>query len=513
VTLSDATARKEPTIAPPTAEPRRAALAVRWDRLIPSWPLIVGLLLFARLLTARLALLNDPDTYLHIAAGRWILAHGELPLHDPFSHSMPGALWICGEWLAQIIMAATYNWLGWGGIIVFAAASAAAALALLTHFLLQRLPPLPALIAAAAAAALLEPHILARPHMLALPLLVLWSAMLLAARDAGRPPPFATLPVMALWANLHGSFLFGLALAAFLGGEAVLQPGARTRRAEALQWGGFVLGAFAAALLTPHGIAGLLQPLRLTLMPALQSSFGEWLSPNFQAAPDLELWLLGAVFIGFSTGVRLPPMRLLLVLGLIHMMLQHVRHADLLAIVGPLAVAAPLGRSLAGLGASSASSRLGAWFARLAQPAGLPAGALTLMLAVGLALPTALRPIVRTDDAVTPAAALAAAQGMGLSGPVLNSEAFGGYLVFRGVPTFIDGRIEMYGNDFLARDDAAERGDAITLAQLLTRYHVTWALIQRHSAEAAALRDIAGWQLVYADDRAAVYRRADPAIR
>jgi hypothetical protein len=504
--VSELAARKES----PAAPRYDAARAAVWQRLVPSWPLIAGLLFFARLIATKRALLNDPDTYLHIAAGRWMLAHHALPLHDPFSHSMPGAAWVCGEWLAELALAASYRLGGWGGVIVLTAACGAAALALLAHFLLRRLPPLPALVAVAAAAELLEPHMLARPHILALPLLVLWSALLLAARDAGRGPPFAALPVMTLWANLHGSFLFGLALAAFLGCEAVLRPGAPTRRAEALRWGGFTLAATVAALLTPHGLVGVLQPVRLMLMPALQSSFGEWLGPNFQQSPDLELWLLGAVFVGFTTGVRLPAMRLVLLLGLIHLMLQHVRHADLLATVGPLAIAAPLGRRLAGLLPSSRSG-LGGWFARLAQPAALPAALLMLVLAAAPAMPLVVDPLARGDDAVTPAAALAGAQAMGLTGPVLNSEAFGGYLAFRGVPDFIDGRIEMYGNDFLARDLAAERGDRAALLRLLARYQIAWALVQRHSAEAAALRDLPGWRRVYADDDAVVYRRAGGA--
>jgi hypothetical protein len=494
------------------AAPRNAVHAASWQRWVPSLPLIVGLLFFARLIAARRALLNDPDTYLHLAAGRWMLAHKALPLHDPFSHSLPGATWICGEWLAELALAASYRLIGWGGVIVLTAACAALALALLAHFLLRRLPPLPALIAVAAAAELLEPHMLARPHVLALPLLVLWSALLLAARDAGRGPPFAALPIIALWANLHGSFLFGLALAAFLGSEAVLRPGARTRRAEALRWAGFTLAATGAALLTPHGVAGLLQPVRLMLMPALQSSFGEWLSPNFQQSPDLEIWILGVVFVGFTTGARLPAMRLVLLLGLMHLMLQHVRHADMLATVGPLAIAAPLGRRLHELLPSS-PSRFAAGLARLAQPAALPATLLMLLLAAAFAVPTALRPLVRGDDAVTPAAALAAAQAKGLAGPVLNSEAFGGYLVFRGVPDFIDGRIEMYGNAFLARDLAAERGDRAALLHLLARYRIAWALVQRHSAEAEALRELPGWRRVYADDIAVVYRRGNGSGR
>jgi hypothetical protein len=489
-------------------ETRHLPLTVAADRLIPSWPLILGLAAFGRLLAERMALLNDPDTYLHIAAGNWILAHAALPVHDPFSHSMPGARWISNEWLAQVVLAAMYDNFGWGGVILLAAACVAVAVALLTHFLLRRFEPLPALIAAIAAAALLQPHVLARPHVLALPLLVLWAGLLLAARDADRPPPFAALPVMMLWANLHGSFMFGLALAAFLGGEAVLQPGpARSRWAEGRLWGAFVLAASVAALLTPHGVFGLVQPIRLMQMPALQSTFAEWLSPDFQKSPALELWILGVIFVGFATGVRLPPTRLVLLLGLVHMTLQHARHEDVLAIVGPLAVAASLGRRLAAFTAQQAPSRLTGWVDRLARPPGTPAAALTLAIAAALALPTALHPIVRTDDAVTPGAALAAATRLGLSGPVLNSEGFGGYLIFRGVPTFIDGRVEMYGNAFLAKAYAAENGNQADLEELLARYHIGWTLLTPPAGAVLVMDHLPGGERVYADPRAVIHRR------
>jgi hypothetical protein len=55
------------------------------QQFVPSWPLIVGLVFFIRALVQPMALLNDPDTYLHIAAGRWMLAHAALPIttHSP----------------------------------------------------------------------------------------------------------------------------------------------------------------------------------------------------------------------------------------------------------------------------------------------------------------------------------------------------------------------------------------------------------------------------------------------
>ncbi|MBV8889257.1 MAG: hypothetical protein JO267_04795 [Alphaproteobacteria bacterium] len=480
-----------------------AARGVAWTRLLPSWPLLIGLFGLARALAAGRAVLNDPDTYLHIAAGRWMLAHRALPLHDPFSHTMAGAAWAPSEWLAELVIAITYGAGGWSALVVLGAVCFAAALAILTRLLLRRLDPLCALVAAGAAAALLLPHLLMRPHALALPVLVLWCGLLLAARDAGRAPPWRLLPLMALWANLHGSFLFGIALAGFLAGEAVLQAGsAPDRRREAVRWGGFALAALVAALLTPNGTDGLLQPFRLMSSPALQSAFIEWLSPDFRAFPALELWLLGALAIGFAGGVRLPPTRLLLLLGLVHMTLQHVRHADLLGLVGPLAIAAPL---MPGLGGGTSSLRAG--LVRLAAPSAPPGIVASVGIAAALAAPLILHPLIRGDDAVTPASALRGAGELGLSGPVFNSEGFGGYLAFRAVPTFIDGRIEMYGNDFLAEDVAAEHGDPAALAALLDRYGVAWTLLMPQAGAVAVLDHLPGWQRVYADAFAVIHRR------
>jgi hypothetical protein len=132
-----------------------------------------------------------------------------------------------------------------------------------------------------------------------------------------------------------------------------------------------------------------------------------------------------------------------------------------------------------------------------------------LLLGAAVALPGGLRPIVHSDDGVTPAAALAAAQRLGLAGPVLNSEGFGGYLVFSGVPVFIDGRVEMYGDDFLAAYAKAERGDRNSLKALLARYRIAWTLLAAPSPAAGIMEQLSGWERVYADRYAVVHRRVD----
>ena len=487
---------------------RRAA--VGWWSWLPSWPWIIGVLAMLRALGSPLALLHDPDTYLHIAAGRWMLAHGALPTADLFSFSMAGAHWASSEWLGEVALALAYDAGAWGGVIVSTVASFGLAAGFLCWFLSRRLEPLPAIIATLAGAVLVLPHLLARPHVLALPAMVLWCGAALAARDDDRGPPWSVLPVMVLWANLHGSFLFGLALAGFLGGEAFLgAKGWSARWTEARRWGAFATAAVVAALVNANGVTVLLQPFRLMAMPALQAGFEEWRPADFTQFPALEAWILGAVALGFLARAKLPWTRLVLLLGLIHMALAHVRHADLLGLVGPLAIAAALGPRLAELTATAGNSPLLRGAAVLARPSALPARLVMLALAGVICLPTALHRIDRSGDAVTPQAALDASRRLNLTGPVFNSEPFGGYLVFSGVPTFIDGRVELYGNAFLADYLAAERGDAGMLTHLLDRYRIAWALVQTGTPLVGTLDRLYGWQRVYADDQAIIYRRGD----
>ena len=454
------------------------------------------------------ALLHDPDTYLHITAGRWMLVYHGLPTADMWSHTMPEATWMPAEWLGELAYAAIYSLTGWGGVIVLTAAAFALATGLLSAFVLRRLPPLPAAIGTLAGAMLVLPHLLARPHVLALPVLVLWCGALVAARDERRGPPWLALLAIALWANLHGSFMFGLALSGFFAGEAVLYPAAgRSRFEEARRWGLFVGASVLAVLCNPHGVAVLIQPLRLVAMPALQTGFVEWGPANLLEFPALAAWLLGAVVLAVLLRPKIAWTRLVLVTGLFYMALAHVRHADLLGLVGPLAVASGLGPALAKLMEPSAASLLSRVAAAFARPARIPACALVFALGIAASLPVMAHPPVRAGDAVTPQAALSAARAQNLTGPVFNSEAYGGFLVFSGVPVFIDGRIEMYGNDFLATYLRAEAGDATTLVMLLNRYRIAWALLDAGAPAVGSFDRMPEWRRSYTDGQAVIFVR------
>lgn len=459
-------------------------------------PWVVGLALYAALLVAGPRLLGDPDSYSHVEVGRWIIAHGSLPASDPFSFSKHGAPWVPFEWLSEVIYAAVYALAGWPGVVALAAAAIALAFGLLTSFLLRELSPSLTLLMVIAAVILVAPHMLARPHVLVLPLMVTWAAALVRCMDRGTPPPYWALPLLVLWTNLHGSVVLALGLI----GPAVLEALLREPRSEwprvLLRWLPFSLLALAASCLTPHGPEPLLMPLTtLGLGPAL-AWISEWRPQDFGRIGGFELLLLGGIF-ALTRGVTLPVVRALVLIGLLHFALAQMRNADLLAMLAPLYLAAPLGRTFGGPAADDAA----------VPSRGLNLAAFGILVAMsGWALARDIRPA----PIITPEAAIARAD-LAKAERVLNDYGFGGYLIFAGIPTFIDGRGELYGGPFIDRYNRAlaliDLGDFL---KLLDEYKIGATLLAPNTPAVAMLDRLPEWQRVYGDDVAIVHKRRDP---
>ena len=69
-------------------------------------------------------LLNDGDTWWHIRAGQWMLAHHAVLGADIFSYTVAGQPWHTAEWLAETVMAMAWTG-GWvGEHLLFACAAA-----------------------------------------------------------------------------------------------------------------------------------------------------------------------------------------------------------------------------------------------------------------------------------------------------------------------------------------------------------------------------------------------------
>jgi len=453
-------------------------------RTVMPWLTAAGAYLVLLPLGGRL--LNDPDSYTHLAVGRWILSHRAFPHIDPFSATFAGQPWIAKEWLSQLAYTGAYALGGWNAVAMLAAAAIAAALGLLAQALLRKFEPLAALGLTLAAFVLMAPHLVARPHALALPLMVAWTAGLIRAVDRGRAPSFWLLPLMLAWANLHGGFTLGLALIAPFALEGILQD-----RRTAPRWIGFGLAAVLTACVTPYGPESILVTGRILGLGDALGLIAEWRPQDFSRIEAFELLLLGAIGFALSRGVTLAPIRILVLLGLLHLALSHVRNAEILGLIGPLLLGKP---------------RANAEAAPLPL---MPRGVVFATLAAASLLFGAMHPAAPGAQ-ITPAAALAAIE-RGRPGPVLNDYDFGGYMLYAGLAPFIDGRTELYGGDFTVRQHkAVTLADLPDFLALLDQYRVGATLLAPGRPAVALLDRLPGWERLYADSVAVVHVRKQP---
>lgn len=467
----------------------------------------VTLAVYALLLLAGDQLLRDPDTYWQIAIGDWIVARRAVPHTDPYSWTMQGAPWISTQWLAQVALAASYRVLGWAGPVLLAAIAVATAFGLLARFVTQRLAQIPALVLMSAALALTVPHLLARPHVLALPVMVAFVGGLIAAMDRRVAPSFWLLPLMTLWANLHGGFVFGLALIGATGLGALLDATPPARRGLAIRWGLFGIAAMIAACVTPYGWDSILAARKILNLGQALALIGEWRAADFGHPGPLEIAVLGGFALALWRGVVLSPVRVLLLIGLVLMALGHVRNAEVLALIAPMLLAQPLGQQF---GPGDA--------ARPALPRFAIAG-LALIVCAGT-LGVLLTHRYAPDAIATPSAAVRALKQHNIA-RVLNDYDFGGYLIAAGVAPYIDGRTELYGEKLMvAHNSFSGLQNPDDFFRLIADPRVEATLLRTQSAATKMLDHMDGWRRVYGDDLAVVHVRdvtarapAVPALR
>lgn len=444
-------------------------------------------------------LLWDGDTFWHIATGQWMWRHHQVLGFDPFSFSSPGIRWVNLEWLSDVVMGAVYSAGGWSAIDLLFASALGLLTWILATELSRKLPPFSCAAAVFLALCCTTQSWLARPHLLALPILAFWAIRLLRAREADRSPPLWLLPLMTVWANLHGSYLFGLALIGPFALEALCEAPPSERLRVFRGWAVFGLGAGAAALVTPHGIDGPLYTLKLITMKSLPDIV-EWQSSNFTHVGPLELTLLTTLFVLLYRGVQVPIIRLLTLLGLLHLTLNETRHQMILGVTGVLLLADPIGRALA---SSTPALRL----PRMSRPvrAGLLAGILAGF--AGMAVARTAIPARLGEAPTAPIAALAhVPQGLRRQ-PVLNEYGMGGYLILNGVRPFIDGRADMYGDDFVQAYMKAKHRDVKQLKAILAGYHIGWTIWATDDPVAIDMDALPGWKRIYADKTAIVHIR------
>lgn len=476
--------------------------ATRW-----LLPLCVGVAAYLFCFFMGDTLLQDSDSFWQIKVGQWMIDHRAVPYTDIYSLMHTGESWISNSWLSQVLYAAVYAPFGWPGPVALTALAVGLTMAIFVFLLDQHLESAHSVLLAMFALVLSFHHLLARPHVLALPVMVAWVGALMSAADRRTYPSALLLPLMILWASLHGGFVLGLALIGPIGLEAVWSAAPSERIALAGRWALFAIATVFASCCTPYGWNTLLAASRILDLGQLLSVISEWQPADFSSLTLFELSVLGLIALGFHRGVVLSIPRILLLLLLVYMALTHVRSIEAFAFISALVLAKPFATRQA------SDDRLNAWARDFWTLPYVPA--MTTAIVLGCASASTLTYADHHQFVFskrqTPAAALDVIERHGLK-RIFNAYGFGGYMISRDIPPFIDGRAELYGEKFVMTYFNAVEGRRIDeLVGMLDEYHMEATLLAPDSPAARILDRTPGWQKLYADDVAVVHIRTTPA--
>ncbi len=288
------------------ALPREAVQRRSWGRglialvadhgyeIVLSTPLAV----LAAVLLVELPQAFSVDSWLALVAGRSVWQSG-LPHYETLTVLAHGASWIDQQWLSQL---ATYGLYAAGGLALLGIVNVgllAGGVAFAT-FASRRLgaPFLSALVALPVCLAMVAPSREVRTQQFVIPLFMLVAYLL--ARDSRAPSRrvFWCLPILVLWANLHGTVTLGAGLVA-LRGLVVLGRAASTPAPRAPGLGTpllLILGAGAAILLTPYGLSMVGYYRETMLSSTLRQTVTEW-QPVF-SEPITAIGVFAALGLG-----------------------------------------------------------------------------------------------------------------------------------------------------------------------------------------------------------------------
>lgn len=512
--------------------------------LLPSARDIIFILLFWSILAGPLSKkpLADADIGWHIRNGEQILATHSIPHTDDFSSTMRGQAWFAWEWLYDIALGVIHRSMGLNGVVWFAALIVAVTMTLLLGQLVKTGTGLPLAIVltllAEMAAAI---HLYARPHIVSWLLTLAWVIALerwaTAQEDltqASRWLPWVFPASMLLWVNLHGGWIFSLAVLAIYALSTAIESlrekdvFVRIRswhRARAMGWA-FLWSAI-ATLANPHGWRLHEHIYRYLSDRYLMNKIDEFRSPNFHGWSERAFAaILVLTMLAFVGRRRSIPLRhLLLTLLAAYSGLYASRNLPVASIILVL-VAGPVlwevmtvERPGAARILRAMSGRLSAFSQRMDEqelrlrghlwPALVTVAMLSVCLHGGK---LGARQVVqaRFDPEHLPVDAATFLAQEASTEPVFSPDNWGGYLIYRLYPNrrvVMDDRHDLYGSDRIR--------DYLVLVQVesgwkdvFEKWQIHTLVFPRNSTLIGILRELPReWSVVYEDKLAVIMER------
>jgi hypothetical protein len=443
--------------------------------------------------------IDDPDIWWHLKTGQHIIHTLRVPRTDIYSYTAAGKEWIAHEWLSQTLMYITYSLSGWIGLIVFSSlVTAAIVLYLARHC---DAPPqivlVVAIISEAAALVVLRNP---RPRLATLLFTAVVFIMLRTYIRDERKRLWLLPIVIAFWVNLHAGYPLGLLLILLAAGALVLDRNPGRARHVLLVFALCVV----AVTVNPQGVKMFAYPFATQFSSVQASAISEWNAPDFNALdalPFLFLILTIIAVLGLSKK-SVSWFDLLCLMLACFLSLRSKRHVSVLSVISIPILAEHSWHWLASTGygeriRTETDSR------KKLMPALL---VLTVVIVhLPAVLPTIRNPVSLVRE---PVRAVRFLEESNLPNNVFSTYEWNDYLIWNAPSrrVFIDGRADMYGDEFLAAFVRLyPEGD--NWETIFERFGVRTVMIEVSSPVAALIRNKADWSEVYQDDQAIIFTK------
>lgn len=504
------------------AEPSNPVAA---DRAVVS-PRWLGLLTAVAVLCVCTATVADPDLWGHTLYGLRTLEAGRLvEPADPFSYTAPGAAWVNHEWLTETI----YGWLwsrtGDAGLWMWRNVLAVVTLGVAASSIARaRAGWGAALLLVVFAAQTLEPFFMfIRPQLATFACWAVWLAIVRRHWDEPTTRAIWWLPaIAAVWVNLHGGFLAGLAVHVVViaahAWRAWRAPEYRRAFGEIAAVGVF---AGLATLLNPYGWR-LHWMLWTHLVP--EQAVREW-APLWTAGGSIVYYLpFVPLLLALIGSRRWQAIELAVLAAASYAAIAHLRHVALLSIATLVLLPGPLDDALRRLFPRLTENwkrRRSAWAERAVVGAVCSGLVFSQLVWLDGWSRHHLRPWEigveswRQTPGV-PLRALTVVQRERLDGNLITDYAWAQYVIWHRHPENLvafDGRYRTIypadvERDFLAwikADDSDPQVD-----RLLDAYPSQIVLMPREAPACRRLARRSDWIELYADDQARLFVRRLP---
>lgn len=490
-------------------------------RVVPSRYQVGLLTVLGAVFLVALAPKLDTDLWWHLQDGAYIASHHAVPTHDYLSFTFTGRPWTDHEWLSDLFLYGCYRLAGlWGTIVAFAAIICATFALVYRRMAQTGINRMLCLFVLAAAFVASSSTWGARPQMITLLFLAIFSLTLDRWIVTQHRRLLAVFPLVTiLWTNLHAGWVLGLAVMLLtLVGEWLNRVTGHDDALSAEQLkalGVTILLTLAATALNPTGLHEVLYPLVWIFPTAYSNVLTEWVSSDFHQPVTMVfegmlLALIGAAFIGRP---RLNWTHLILILAFTHLALSQSRNVAVWSIVVSPLLAVYLQQALSRRSTAAKNTGKGSPI----KPRTERIVNLSVLLVTGLLYlaetfhfvsPRALR---ANEAAQFPAGAVAYMQTHRLPARTFAAYAWGGYVLWKLYPRyqdFIDGRANTLFDTGILRAYLAAFDAAPAWKSILRHYRVGTVLIEPSTPLAQVLAEDPGWRRVYRDGTAVLYTRS-----